>query len=101
MPISLRVTFLLVFASFALHLSGWQMVIVLGGYALCAYADEWFTDRRRNKVLERQLDGWTKEPDDPESESKGNLSRVRLPKIENIVVFRIAYIMLDPLREIS
>ena len=48
------------------------------------------------KVIEAihdETDGWKANPDDPEWEVKGNLTRVRLPDKEAILVNRVAAVL--------
>jgi hypothetical protein len=87
---SFRVWFLLIIACVSFHLSGWHTAVVLIGYAIAEYADQWRTKKARAKVLNDVMHGWEQRKDDPEHEDKGNLSRVRLVGQNQIIAARIA-----------
>jgi hypothetical protein len=87
---SFRVYFLLVLATSALHLSWWRSAIIL----LCYYAleslDAWISKRAKDKALEYELADWEIDQDDPEMESKGDLTRRRLSGNDQVIVTRLS-----------
>lgn len=89
MQMSFGVAFLIVAASVLFHFSFGTAVVLLGGYGAFASLDEWLAKRARGKVIEDELVGWQHDPDEPECETKGNLTRVRLSISEQIIVTRV------------
>ncbi len=73
-----------------LHLSGWLTAVVLGGYALAEYIEQWRSKKARVKALEDVMDGWKECKDDPKMEEKSEWSRVRLVGQNQIIAARLA-----------
>jgi hypothetical protein len=90
---SLRAGFLIVAAALVLNLSYWQTGLVLAGYFGFARIDEWLANRARAKVIDDEVIGWTVDADNPDHETHGNWSRVRLPQNEQVVLWRVAELL--------
>jgi hypothetical protein len=87
---SFRVVFLLVFAAATFKVSPSGCAVLLVGYIATARLDQWQAVRGKTKIIEDEMYGWTIDPDDSESEVKGNIARRKLPTHEQIVVARVA-----------
>lgn len=61
-------------------------LLVYVGFLICECLDQ----MNKQRVVEDQMDGWEADRDAPESETKGNLSRVRLTGQNQIVAYRLA-----------
>jgi len=70
-----------------------QMCLLFFGYFGFAAIDQWLANRATEKVINGEVSGWTPDADSPGWESNGNLSRVRLPQNEQIVVTRVAELL--------
>ena len=90
---STRALFLIAAAAAIFHLSSWQASVVLFGYGICAYFDQWLSRREREKVISDEMDGWEKDSDEAEYETKGNWSRVRLTGQNQIIAARVANLL--------
>jgi hypothetical protein len=90
---TLRAGFLILAAAKLFHLSFPQACFLLIGYFVFAAIDQWLANRATEKVIDVEVSGWTADPDNSGFESKGNLSRVRLPQNEQIVVTRVAELL--------
>jgi hypothetical protein len=88
-----RTAFLIVSAGVILHITVLPICGVLIGYTAFASLDKWLAHKRRESVIDYEIHGWVVDPEDPESENKGNLSRVKLPGKEQIVVARVAELL--------
>ena len=88
-----RTSFLIVAAGVVLHVAVLPICAVLIGYAAFASLDKWLAHKRREAVIDHEIHGWVVDPEDPESENKGNLSRVKLPSKEQIVVARVGELL--------
>lgn len=88
-----RAGFLILAAAKFFHLSFSQACLLLIGYFGFAALDQWLANRATEKVIDGEVSGWTVDPDNSGFESKGNLSRVRLPQNEQIVVTRVAELL--------
>jgi hypothetical protein len=88
-----RAGFLILAAAKFFHLSFSQACLLLVGYFGFAALDQWLANRATEKVIDGEVSGWTVDPYSSEFESKGNLSRVRLPQHEQIVVTRVAELL--------
>ena len=97
MQISLRATFLILGASVIFHLPLWQVGVLLVGYGVCEYFDQWRAKRANDKVKDEVFDdeiyGWEPDVDDPDYENKGALTRMRLVGRQRIIVARVAEIL--------
>ena len=64
-----------------------ETTIVCAIYVLLAEVDRWWQKRMRRKELEEmwddELSNWEQDPQNPEFEDKGNLSRKRLTGLES------------------
>ena len=87
---SFKVWWLILVGCVALHLSGWNTAVILGGYAIAEYFDQWQKRRARASVVVDEIYGWEQSKSDSEYEEKGNLSRVRLIGQNQIIAARIA-----------
>jgi hypothetical protein len=87
---SFRAWFLIIAASVAFNFAVWNTAVILIGYGIAEYLDQWQAGKEREKVCEDEIFGWEPSKDDPEWEAKGNLSRVRLTGQNQIVAARIA-----------
>jgi hypothetical protein len=81
-----RATLLIFAIGPLLHAPFVSTFLVYIGYLICMILDQMAKDRR----IEFELDGWEVDPDDEESETKGNLSRRRLAGENQIVTYRLA-----------
>jgi len=88
-----RTSFLIVAAGVILHVAVLPICVVLIGYVGFASLDKWLAHKRREAVFDYELYGWVVDPEDPDSESKGGLSRVKLLSKEQIVVARVAELL--------
>src|SRR5215471_492362 len=97
MQISLRAPFLIVAASLIFHLSLWQVGVLLVGYGVCEYFDQWWAKRAKDKVKDEVFDdeiyGWESDADDLDYENKGALTRMKLVGRQRIIVTRVAEIL--------
>ena len=82
---SLRIYFLLGIGGAALNLSLWKIVVLIAGYAICVVVDQYILRGRLIKAVDYEFDGWEAQQD-PTWESKGNLSRIKLTR-ENQILF--------------
>jgi hypothetical protein len=92
MSISVRAAFLLVVAAVVLHLVPLGTFFIFAGYYFCTALDEWIVTRRAQKAIGKAVDyelGWEVDPQNPKSEIQGDLSHLRLPREEQIVVNRV------------
>ena len=90
---SLRAWFLIVAAAVVFRLSFWHTIVLIIGYAIFDGLDQWLAKTAREKVIDDEISGWEQDPDQPEYENKGNLTRLRLTQNEQIIVTRVADIM--------
>ncbi len=90
---SLRAAFLIVAATVIFHISFWPTVALLVGYGICAEVDRWLAKRAKDKFLDDEISGWEQDPERPEYEHKGNLTRLKLTQNEQIIVTRVADIL--------
>jgi hypothetical protein len=88
-----RTGFLIIAAAKFFHLSFSQMCLLLFGYFGFAALDQWLANRATEKVIDGEVSGWTVDADGSEFESNGNMSRVKLPQNEQIVVTRVAELL--------
>jgi hypothetical protein len=88
-----RTAFLIVAAGVILHVAILPICIVLIGYVGFASLDKWLARKRRQAVIDHEISGWLVDPQDPQSESKGALSRIRLVGSEQIAVTRVAELL--------
>jgi hypothetical protein len=92
---SIRALFLLVVACvFVFHLPYWGTILVLIGFEIAEDLDQRramkAAIKARWKIHEELMDGWEPSKDDPESEEKGDWTRVRLTGKDQILLTRIA-----------
>lgn len=92
--LSFRAWFLIVVACVAFHFSVWGTVAIVFGYEIAEYLDHWRARKAREEVFEDALSGWEPSADDKEYEDKAGLTRVRLTGKEQIIVTRIAEMLL-------
>jgi hypothetical protein len=63
------------------------------GYGFCADIDKWLAKRARAKLLTKlfgeEIFGWEPDPNKPEYENWGNLTRRRLTGNDQIIVVRV------------
>ncbi len=90
---SFRATFLILAAAVIFHVSVWETCLVLVGYFSFARLDEWLAKKAKEKVIDDEMEGWETDPDNPEYETKGDLSRVKLTGKEQIVAARVAHLL--------
>lgn len=90
---SLRAAFLIVAAAIVLRVPFGATLIVLIGYAICTWLDQWMYDRAKDKALESEMHGWEPDPDDPDWENNNGLSRRKLTGESQLVVTRISEII--------
>jgi hypothetical protein len=88
-----RIAFLIVAGGVILHVAVLPIFVVLIGYFGFASLDEWLAQRKRDAAWESEICDWIVDPEDPESETKGGLSRVKLPQAQQIVVFRVGELL--------
>ena len=87
---SIRAGFLIVAASAIFHISWWAIGFLFLGYYGCALLDARWAKRAREEAIDWEMDGWEKDPDDPECEFKGQLGRVRLTGQDQALFHRMA-----------
>ena len=87
---SFRAWWLIIVACVAFNLSGRLTAVVLGGYALAEYIEQWRARKARAKAFEDVMDGWKECKADPKMEEKDEWSRVRLVGQNQIIAARIA-----------
>ncbi len=94
---TLRAAFLIVAGAAIFHLSFRVACLLLIGYGVCAGIDQWLAkrvrERAKGKALDEEIYGWEQDQNDPESESKGNFTRLKLTGKEQIIVTRVADIL--------
>jgi len=92
-----RIVFLLIVAAVTFHLSFLETCVVLIGYYGFATLDDWLALRARRKMIDEVIDdelfGWELDPDKSGWETKDNLSRVRLPDKDQVVVTRVGSLL--------
>jgi hypothetical protein len=98
MSTKMRATFLIVAAGMMVfHLSPLEIVIFVVGYWIASDCDQWLTRRAGiraiEKIIEDETMDWEKDPEDPDHETKGDFSRIKLPQEQQIVVTRVALIL--------
>jgi hypothetical protein len=94
---SYRVLFLILTASVVLHVSPPDILAILIVYLVLEHLDRWLTKRARSNLFDDIIFGWEQDKDEPHSEEKRGMSRVRLTGENQIITARIA----DLLRELS
>jgi hypothetical protein len=90
---SFRALLLIVAAGVVLHIAALPVCTVLVGYFGFASLDKWLANRAREAAIDYEISGWIVDSKDPESESRGALSREKLPNKDQIVVTRIAELL--------
>jgi hypothetical protein len=83
-----RATLLIFVIGPALHVQLTYIFLVYIGYLVCAVFDQMQKDR----VLDEET-LWQSDPNDPQRESFGGLSRVKLPRDHQITVYRVAALL--------
>jgi hypothetical protein len=69
----------------AFKFSFWKTSLLLIAYSACASEDQ----KRKDEDFEKQTFGWKPDADQPEYETQGNLSRVKLTGQNQIIVTRV------------
>ena len=87
---SLRAAFLILAAAVVLRIPFGVTVIVLIGYAICTWLDQWMNDRAKDKCFESEMYGWEQDPDDPEWENSSGITRRKLTGDNQVIVTRVA-----------
>jgi hypothetical protein len=91
---SYRTWFLIGGACLAFNLSYWRMLFILVGYGIAEYVDQRLAKKARDEIFEDVLYlGWKPSKEDPESEEKGNMERVRLTGQYQILAARIGELL--------
>jgi len=93
---SARALFWVVIAAALLHTNALGFGILAVAYFACTAFDHWRANKATKKVikaLDDETDGWEADPDDPEKETKGNFTRIRLSNKEAILVNRVAEVL--------
>jgi hypothetical protein len=88
---SARAAFWVVVVGILTHAGPLGFGILAVVYFACTTFDHWQINRTTKRVIhaiDDEID-WKRDPNDPETESKGELTRVRLPNKEQIVVHRV------------
>ena len=81
-------------AELAVHnIALWKATVVLIGYWSFERLDQWLSKRAKEKVIDDETDGWRTDPDNPEYEDNGQLTRVKLSDKEQIMVTRVAELL--------
>jgi hypothetical protein len=91
-----KAAFLLVAAGLTFHLSVFEVFLLIVGYTAFDNLDQWLARRARRERIQQVIDyesEWKQDPDDPEWEVQGGLTRIKLPRNEQIVVTRVAEIL--------
>jgi hypothetical protein len=81
-----RATFLIFAMGPVVHSPFAYTILVWFGFLICGCLDQ----MNKFRVFEDQTEGWEADPDDSGSETRGNLSRVRLTGQNQIVAYRLA-----------
>lgn len=84
---------MIVAAGVVFHVAPWATFLVLIGYWSFERLDQWLARRAKEKAIENELWGWETDPEDPESETKGQLTRVKLDGKDQIIVARVAELL--------
>lgn len=87
---SFRAWFLIIAACVVFKFSVWVMAVILTGYGITEYLDQWQARKARETAFDDVVFGWEPCKDEPEYEEKGGLSRGRLTGQNQITVARIA-----------
>jgi len=81
-------------AALAVHnIALWKATVVLIGYWSFERLDQWLSKRAKERVIDDETDGWRTDPDNPEYEDNGQLTRVKLSDKEQIMVTRVAELL--------
>ena len=81
-------------AELAVHnIALWKATVVLIGYWSFERLDQWLSKTAKEKVIDDETDGWRTDPDNPEYEDNGQLTRVKLSDKEQIMVTRVAELL--------
>jgi hypothetical protein len=93
MKTSYRAWLLIVAACVVLRLSFWGTAAILIGYGIAEYVDHWQGKKARERIFDDVLFGWEPCKDEPDSEQKDALTRVRLAGKDQILAVRIAELL--------
>jgi hypothetical protein len=93
MQTSLRSAFLIVAAAAVLDLSLLKTCLILIGYWCFERLDLWLAKRVKDAAIADVMDGWETNPEYPEDEDKGGLTRVKLSGPNQIIVARVAELL--------
>jgi MFS superfamily sulfate permease-like transporter len=91
---SLKAGVVVALVATALGVDLWQIVLVSVLWSVLSSVEDRYSAKAQIAAIDEaftdEVDGWTPEADDPTHEEKGDISRIRLPENERIVVYRIA-----------
>jgi len=76
----------------ALHGSLVQAVFAILGYQVCDFIDHFAKQKVLDDISGEESE-WNADPEDPESEVLGNMSRRKLPSEHQIAVYRIGNLL--------
>ena len=89
--------FVFVFSAAMLKASSTEIGVGIFGYVILAEVDRWFEKRARRKELDKLWDdltsNWKPDPEFPDSEVNGNLSRMQLTGENKILYGRIVELL--------
>jgi hypothetical protein len=71
----------------------WGTAVILVGYGLAEFFDHRQTKKAREETFEDAIFGWNPSKDDSESEEKGSITRLRLIGKDQILVARVAELL--------
>jgi hypothetical protein len=89
----IRVVYLIGVTAAVLHQSLLVTLAICIGYGLVDQLDDWMEKKTKRKALRAAIadetDGWVQDPEDADSEEKGDWSRFKLPLHEQRLVNRL------------
>lgn len=85
--------FLIFAAAATLNLSYLKIALVLAGYLICTWFDQYQRTQALDAFIDYETADWKTSPDDPDVEIKGNLTRAKLRDREQILFSRIEHLL--------
>jgi hypothetical protein len=88
-----RALFFICLLASILKPSFWDFISLYAVYLMLERLDRWHARKEKQKEVDDEIYGWKQDPDDPEYESKGGLSRIKLTGQNQIIVTRVAELL--------
>ena len=82
--------FLIFFAAIHFKFESTEWAVLVVGYIGMYELDRWARRRRLTKIFEVELTGWVQDKEDADFESKGEISRKRLPNDLQVLLTRMS-----------